>query len=247
MDVVIPAAGESNRLRPLTKDFPKTLLPVGEEKIIRTIIDACLANGLRNFHVLVGHGAQHVQAYCESMAQENSEISFHFIPVPEYATKGNIWSVFQAAHLFDRDVLLVNSDTLVHPHIIKALIESPEPHALAVDDFKSLGEEEMKVIVEDGRIAKIHKSLNPDTAHGEYIGALKISAGIKEQLVKAFEEMLAENPKLYYEDALQRAFDAGVRFGMVSTNGLPNMEIDTHEDLKNAEPIAEAIRKDLWE
>lgn len=247
MDVVIPAAGESNRLRPLTKDFPKTLLPVGEEKIIRTIIDACLANGLRNFHVLVGHGAQHVQAYCESVAQENPEITFQFIPVPEYATKGNIWSVFQAAHLFDRDVLLVNSDTLVHPHIIKALIESPEPHALAVDDFKSLGEEEMKVIVEDGRIAKIHKSLNPDTAHGEYIGALKISAGIKEQLVKAFEEMLAENPKLYYEDALQRAFDAGVRFGMVSTNGLPNMEIDTHEDLKNAEPIAEAIRKDLWE
>lgn len=247
MDVVIPAAGESNRLRPLTKDFPKTLLPVGEEKILRTIIDACVANGLHNFHVLVGHGAEHVQAYCESVSQEEPQITFSFIQVPEFASKGNIWTVFQAAHLFDRDVLLVNSDTLVHPKILKDLIECPEPHALAVDDYKSLGEEEMKVIVEDGRVVKIHKSLNPDIAHGEYIGALKISAGVKEELVKAFEEMLGENPKLYYEDALQRAFDSGVRFGMVSTNGLPNMEIDTHEDLKNAEPIAEAIRKDLWE
>lgn len=103
----------------------------------------------------------------------------------------------------------------------------------------------MKVIVEDGIIKRIHKSLDPETAHGEYIGALKISGGSHAELTKSFETKLAENPSLYYEDALQHAFDSGLAFGMVSTNGLPNMEIDTPEDLKAAEGVAEAIRQAL--
>lgn len=241
MKVVIPAAGESRRLRPLTNDFPKTLLPVGDKAILRLIIEACVANGLTDFHVLVGHGAQYVRDFCAQVAKDIPGTTFEFTEVPDYTTKGNIWSVFQAAPLLENDLILVNSDTLVHPDIIKSLLDSPEPHVLAVDDFKDLGEEEMKVIVEDGVIKRIHKSLDPETAHGEYIGALKITGGSHVELTKAFEDKIAENPKLYYEDALQAAFDAGLAFGMVSTNGLPNMEIDTPEDLKAAEAVAKAI------
>lgn len=249
MRVVIPAAGESRRLRPLTNQFPKTLLSVGEKSILHHIVEACAANGLTDFHLLVGHGAEQVIEYCEQLRTDLSSdypgITFQFIQVPDYQTKGNIWSVFQASPLFDEDFILVNSDTLVHPDIIKSLLDSPEPRVLAVDDGKKLGEEEMKVIVEDGVIKQIHKSLDPETAHGEYIGAMKISGGAQAQLRQAFEEKIAENSSLYYEDALQQAFNAGLAFGMISTNGLPNMEIDTPEDLKNAEQVAAAIRQAL--
>lgn len=247
MKVIIPAAGESRRLRPLTDKIPKTLLPVGDTTILRLIVESCLANGLTDFHILVGHGADEVKQFCETLQSELPHTSFDFIPVNEYSTKGNIWTVFQANHLFDEDVILVNSDTIVHPEIIKSLVASPEKHVLAVDDYKALGDEEMKVEVQDGRVTKIHKSLNPDTAHGEYIGALKISGGSRAHLVQAFEQMLLANPKLYYEDALQRAMDSGIRFGVVSTNGLPNMEIDTPEDLAAAQEVAKAIHQALWQ
>ena len=52
---IIMAAGLGSRLRPLTDTIPKPLLKVGEKRIIETVIEALLFNGIREIYVVVGY------------------------------------------------------------------------------------------------------------------------------------------------------------------------------------------------
>ncbi len=60
MQAVILAAGEGKRLRPLTKNRPKVLIPVANRPIINYPIQALVANGIRDIIVVVGYRKEHV-------------------------------------------------------------------------------------------------------------------------------------------------------------------------------------------
>jgi UDP-N-acetylglucosamine diphosphorylase/glucosamine-1-phosphate N-acetyltransferase len=60
MQAVILAAGEGKRLRPLTKNRPKVLIPVANNPIIDYPIRALIANGIRDIIVVVGYRKEHV-------------------------------------------------------------------------------------------------------------------------------------------------------------------------------------------
>ena len=63
MQAVILAAGEGTRLRPLTRSRPKALVPVANTPILKYVIDALLANGIREIIVVVGYRKEHVIRY----------------------------------------------------------------------------------------------------------------------------------------------------------------------------------------
>lgn len=60
MQAVILAAGEGRRLRPLTKNRPKALIPVANKPIIDYPIQALLECGIRDIVVVVGYRKEHV-------------------------------------------------------------------------------------------------------------------------------------------------------------------------------------------
>ena len=240
MKALILAAGSGNRLRPLTEKIPKTLLELAENiKILDIIMKNCLQHNIRDFCIVTGHGHEALKMHLEKYKQDN--INFELIYNAEYANKGNIYSYYLALQKIDDDYILINSDTIFHADILKNLLAHNSQNALAIDDTKKLSTEEMKVIHKNKKIEKIHKSLAPETAHGEYIGVAKFSQHAKKNLLRAFEEVLAQDDSLYYEDALQKAIDNNLLIQVVSTNGLPCMEIDTHEDLANAKKLMPQI------
>jgi NDP-sugar pyrophosphorylase family protein len=59
---LVLAAGQAQRLRPLTNDLPKTLLPVAGD---RTILDLTLANlhavGIEDVVVVTGFAAERIE------------------------------------------------------------------------------------------------------------------------------------------------------------------------------------------
>ncbi len=63
MQAVILAAGEGNRLRPLTRSRPKVMIPVANRPIIQYVIDALLENGIRDIVVVVGYRKEYVIRY----------------------------------------------------------------------------------------------------------------------------------------------------------------------------------------
>jgi glucose-1-phosphate thymidylyltransferase len=67
MQAVILAAGEGSRIRPLTKNRPKAMVPVANQPIISYVIDALLANGIRDIVVVVGYRREQVIRYLNTL------------------------------------------------------------------------------------------------------------------------------------------------------------------------------------
>ena len=59
IDVVILAAGQGSRMR---SNKPKVLHAIGGKPMVQHVIDAAKALGDVNVHIVVGHGADQVQA-----------------------------------------------------------------------------------------------------------------------------------------------------------------------------------------
>ncbi|HLD21934.1 MAG TPA: phosphocholine cytidylyltransferase family protein [Patescibacteria group bacterium] len=243
MRTIILAAGQSMRLKPLTNTVPKTLLSLAGQPILAHIMDAVRKNNLFEFDIITGFGHDAVQQFAASYAQQHPETSITLHYNDEYNTAGNVVSFHRAQDIFHHDVILINSDTIFHPDIIKHLLQSPHQNAMVIDDYKKLGEEEMKVLIDENEtIYRIHKTVPPKEAHGEYVGILKFHRNTKDQLFDSVREMMAEDNSVYYEDGIQRMIDQHpIQVKRVSTHGLPVMEIDTHEDYATAQQLIHRI------
>jgi glucose-1-phosphate thymidylyltransferase len=67
MQAVILAAGEGTRLRPLTHSKPKAMIPVANRPVIAHVIDALVANGIRDIIVVVGYRREYVQRFLNTL------------------------------------------------------------------------------------------------------------------------------------------------------------------------------------
>jgi choline kinase len=175
---MVLAAGAGRRLRPDTDGLPKALLPVDGDV---TILDIALRNlaavGLRDVTVVVGYAAGEVRDRVPALEAAHG-VRLRLVDNDRAEEWNNAYSLWLAREHFAAGALLVNGDT-VHPVSVEQTLLAAAGQAgivLALDDVKSLADEEMKVILgPDGRLAKITKLMDPAQAHGEYIGATLIN------------------------------------------------------------------------
>jgi dTDP-glucose pyrophosphorylase len=62
VDVIVMAAGEGSRLRPLTEVWPKPILPIDGRPVIATLLRELGGAGLTRITVVTGHLAEQVEA-----------------------------------------------------------------------------------------------------------------------------------------------------------------------------------------
>lgn len=67
MQAVILAAGEGKRVRPLTRNRPKAMIPVANRPIIEYAIEALVKNGIREIIVVVGYRKEQVTRYLNQL------------------------------------------------------------------------------------------------------------------------------------------------------------------------------------
>lgn len=244
---LILAAGQGSRLRPLTDELPKTLLPVTDDS---TILDLTLANlagvGVTSVAVITGFAAEAIESRAPEL-QSRHGVSLELIYNEKGTTWNNAYSVWVGRARFGEPTLLINSDT-VHPvGVLETMIaryESSEPTArpgllLALDDVKALGDEEMKVSLDRaGDVTRIHKGLDPEDADGEYIGISVIDPSIAEALAASLQATWEFDPNLYYEDGYQHYIDSGGRVETEPIGTVEWVEVDNLDDLEIARDIA---------
>ena len=237
---MVLAAGAGRRLQPLTDDLPKTLLPVDGD---RTILDIALANlkqvGLDEVVVVTGFAAHRITDVKPELERRHG-VRLELIFNPKAEEWNNAYSLWCARDALSEGAVLVNGDT-VHPASVEErVLEARGPDlVLAVDDEKALGEEEMKLhLTSDGYMDRINKSLDPATAHGEYIGVTLIEAAAAGALADALEATWRRDPGLYYEDGFQEYADRGGRIGIAPIGQVDWVEVDDHADLARAREVA---------
>jgi choline kinase len=254
---MVLAAGAGRRLRPHTDVLPKTLLPVDGRT---TILDIALRNlaavGLRDVVIVVGHGAAVISERAADLEGAHG-VALTLVHNHRAQEWNNAYSLWLAREYFARGVLLVNGDT-VHPVSVEKTLLAAQAERqgaerqgaerqgaglpdiiLAVDNVKRLGDEEMKVVLDQrGLLAKITKKMDPAQAFGEYIGATLIGPAAAGPLASALEATWRHDPGLYYEDGYQELADRGEAVAVAPIGALDWVEVDNHEDLRRAREIA---------
>jgi choline kinase len=235
---IVLAAGPGRRLRELTTELPKTLLPLSDG---RTILDVVLANfnaaGLKEVAVVSGFAAERVAERVPELERRHG-LALELVFNERAEEWNNAYSLWLAREAFTEGALIANGDT-VHPSSVEeTLLESRGPDVLlAVDDVKTLGEEEMKVLTADGAIRRIGKDVDPGTAAGEYIGVALVEPAGASSLAEALEATWQRDPSLYYEDGFQELVDRGGTVGMAPIGKLEWVEVDDEADLARAREI----------
>ena len=74
--VVIMAGGKGHRLNPITKIFPKPLVPIKEKTAIENIIENFSKFGIKNYYLVLNHKADLIKAFFKSKNNLYQKISY---------------------------------------------------------------------------------------------------------------------------------------------------------------------------
>jgi len=232
MKAIIIAAGPATRMRPLTKDLPKCMLPIKGKPIIQNTIELFRGNGIDDISVIRGYKKEKINfpdvTYFENKDFWDNNILHSLIcarPKLEEAMKTG------------EDVVVTYSDIWYNDSVVKALLQSKEDIASIVDtDWESyydgrtdhpISEAENVIMDGDSRMAKIGKHIftndTPKDKQGEFIGLWKFTAKGIRIFLRHFDRLNSNLKKIdpyqntkewqksYITDIFQEMIDTGER------------------------------------
>ena len=106
--VVIMAGGEGRRLRPLTDDTPKPLLPVGGQPMLNWVISTLAGHGYRHIFVSVNFQAEKIRTYVGDGSRWGVDVRY----LDETEPLGTAGSLALLPKPQDHPLLVVNADVL---------------------------------------------------------------------------------------------------------------------------------------
>lgn len=230
IQAVILAAGKGSRLNGLLNGRPKCMLDFGGRPLIELQIECLRAAGVKRIALVVGHGADYVRR-----ALPNRDLTF--ITNELYAETNSLYSLWLARDWVDSAFLMINSDVLAHPAIFRRLLDC-EGSALAYDSSSGAEDEHMKIVLRDGCIARISKSLDAP-ADGENVGIVRYAAELAPDVFAEAGRLLEREGQRHWAPAVVDAVASRTRFGVIDVADLPWAEIDFPEDYEFA-------RTEVW-
>jgi choline kinase len=226
MKAIILAAGASKRMIEMTRDRPKCLLQLGNKSVLEHQIDCLHGNSITDVVVVTG--------FCGDRIRERLGDQATYVANPVYETTNSLYSLWLAREEAREGFVVLNSDVFFHPQMLERLLASPHPDALLVSFDDNLGEEEMKVKARNGRVIDISKEMDGRDADGENVGIVKFSPDGSTVLFEKIEELVKSGVvHAWAPFAFQKICSYHALY-VVSTGGLPWIEMDFVEDFERA-------------
>lgn len=234
MKAVILAAGLGTRLRPLTDNKPKCMVEVNGTKIIEKQLLNLTQNGInpKDICVISGYEADKL----ENFINDNFG-GVNIIRNSDYDKTNNMYSMYLAKDFVkNEEFILMNADVFYESNIITKLIEDSRKNLMVCDDARYI-EESMKIIKKGNMIEEISKKIEEKDAYGVTIDVYKFSKEANEKFVNIIVEYIEEKKDLnsWTEVAINELIKK-VEFDSLDMK-FKWVEIDNHEDLKQAEEL----------
>lgn len=244
---IVIGAGRGSRLRHLTEEIPKTLVPILGRPMLDGILEALAAGGFRRSDVvfICGYKADVIQAAYPDL---------RYVENREWERNNILLSLLCAREHLEGGFVSTYADIVYRPSIVADLVASPHDITLACDTAwrrryagrSQHPETDAEKLVADGeRVLRISRHVAPEEASGEFIGVMRLSPVGARQFLDAFDRAAARHDggeyregrtfqKAYLIDLLQDMLEQGIPMHRVDTDG-GYMEIDTLEDASLAE------------
>lgn len=255
MKVIILAAGQGTRLRPLTDDRPKCMVEVNGRSIIERQLDVMYACGIeqKDITIIAGYRA-------DALKKKFQNSSLNFIINEEYENTNMLYSLMCARTLMEKqeDILISYGDIFYGEEVLRKILNAESEASVTVDDgwysywskrcenplddAETLMFDEHDVLVEIGQ-----KTEDLNKVQAQYIGLMRFrgegiqtllewAEGAKERTEQGIPvwRTLRTYRKMYMTDLLQGLIDEGYELKAVHINR-GWFEIDDYDDLKLAE------------
>jgi mannose-1-phosphate guanylyltransferase len=169
---LILAAGFGTRLRPLTFERPKPLVPVGDRPLIAHIADACRRAAIERLVANAHHEHQKLSALI-------NDLSLNIDVVVEAEIRGTAGGVAGArAHFEPGAVLVWNGDILTEAPVRGLLELAGERDAQVLAVAPRARGEGTVGLAADGSVVRLRGRVFGDEAHsGDYIGVMALGPG----------------------------------------------------------------------
>lgn len=151
---VVLAAGEGVRLRPLTRNRPKPMLPAANRPIIEHVLDSLIDAGIQRVVLVVGYRHERVQEHF-GPTYRDTELTY----VRQEKQLGSGHALECAGEVVESPVLVVNGDQIADAGIVRDVRESYESYAdpaLAVIEHPRAGSYGA-VDLENGRVTNLRE------------------------------------------------------------------------------------------
>lgn len=232
---VILAAGEGNRLRPLTDAAPKPLVPVNGRPMLDRAIAALRQNGVERFTIVVGHLEQVVR---DHLAKSMGEYGLSFVSNPAYRKTNSMFSLLLGLAHVDEAIWIVEGDVVFDAGM---LAQTPSfPITWVVDTSARHLDGAFVLADANGAANAVEIVLD--------IGAIKPGAGKSVGIVHVaanalgdlrhwlIQDLLERREKDYYDLTLGRRLPVA-SIGTLDIAGYRWYEVDNQADLAKAESM----------
>jgi choline kinase len=232
--VVILAAGVGSRLKPLTDNLPKALVPVGDTPILARALEALAAparEGRCDVSIVVGHRGEQIAAYTRSRYPFVRTIWNH-----HYTRTNNMFSLhLSLAHVPpSANLVFMNGDCLYDAAVLADAVSQSSTFVYC-DPTRAYSDESMKIVVAAERVTAIAKTIEAGDAYAVSCDLYTIAAADTRALGDAIHEHIARGDlDSWTEVALNASMRGGtIHFRPRSVAGFW-YEIDDHRDLAEA-------------
>jgi len=230
---VLLVAGVGSRLRPLTDNAPKALIPVGASSMLERAVAALRSHGVRHFVFATGYRQEAVRQMVATLG-----VTASFCHNPRFeVTQNSISLLYCRSVVGNAGFYKLDGDVLFEPEILARVAGSAAQLSVAVDGMRPLDAEAMKVVVDANRsITTFGKGVPVAKSHGESIGIERISSTMSSSLFDAIAALESNGiVDKYYEDVYSELVAAGhITASAVEVGDLRWTEVDDHADLERA-------------
>lgn len=255
MKVIILAAGQGTRLRPLTDDKPKCLVEVNGRSILERQLDTMRLCGIQDADITI------VAGYRGDVLQHRfAKTQISILVNEDFETTNMVYSLMCARKLMEtqEDILISYGDIIYNEAVLKRILASDASASVIVDDgwYSYWSErcenplDDAETLMFDGEdyLTEIgQKTTELEKVQSQYIGLMRFKGeGLKAMLNLAEEarKRSAEGTalwrttrtyqKMYMTDLLQGLIDEGNKLKALHIER-GWFEIDDCEDLKVVE------------
>ena len=207
MQAIILAAGMGKRLGEYTHDNTKCMLEVNGIRLIDRALAALKDVKVSKVVLVIGYKGQNVIDY---IGNDYQGIPIVYVENPIYDKTNNIYSLYLAKdYMVAEDTLLLESDIIFSPSVIKKLVDDERPNLALVDKYESWMDGTVVTLDNDQKITRfIDKSGFDFNEIRHYYKTVNIYKFSKEFSAKyyvpfltAYSTALGDNE--YYEQVLR--------------------------------------------
>ena len=242
MQALMLAAGMGKRLGRYTNGQTKCMVEVGGKTLLEHAADALRMAGIRKFVIVTGYAGDKLEAFAR---EKLADFELEFIQNPDYAKTNNIYSLYLARGALVRDdTILLESDLVYEPQLIRDMVQSEHKNAVAVAKYESWMDGTVTRLDDKGYVSEFieKKDFLFSSADGYYktVNIYKFGRDFAERLYVPFLQAYihAYGTNQYYELVLKTlARTPGAELYAHEVGTLKWYEIDDVQDLDIANTL----------